>query len=401
MDFLAGTLLFVFLVGGNIGTIRWRKKKQDADILFFCLIWTCICLIFYFSSIEISYGSYYFLLPLLYLAFFLGVYFKNKTRLLNGMLFNVLIIVFGIYMVYNVNLTASPVSFALLGGLALVIIIGLLLFGFISLLIFLYLNSLVVLKREAHSLANMLTLLLAIFLTLFLIYNFFISKLIPDWLTSLLAALPFIMGYFILIFFNFFSVSILYQFNHPKPDQDYIIVLGAGLLKGEIVSPLLAKRIDAAIKFYQHQINVSGKHPKIIMSGGQGVDENIPESVAMAQYANQNGIPEEDILLEDQSTTTLENMKFSKKIMDRRSPLPYKVIFTSNNYHIFRAGIYAHQAGLKADGIGAKTALYYWPNAFLREYIAIIALHRKRHLVVCGLIVVLSISLSIISFFRS
>lgn len=85
--------------------------------------------------------------------------------------------------------------------------------------------------------------------------------------------------------------------------------------------------------------------------------------------------------------------------MDQLQPLPYKVIFTSNNYHIFRAGIYAHQAGLKADGIGAKTALYYLPNAFLREYIAIVALHKKRHFIICGLIMALFIFLSVMSFF--
>ncbi len=101
----------------------------------------------------------------------------------------------------------------------------------------------------------MLTLSLAIFLTFFLVYDFFIAQRLPEWLTSLLAALPFMMFYFALVFFNFLSVSILYQFNH-KPNQDYIIVLGAGLLNGDSVSPPLAKRIDVAIKFYQHQLKV-------------------------------------------------------------------------------------------------------------------------------------------------
>ena len=119
----------------------------------------------------------------------------------------------------------------------------------------------------------------------------------------------------------------------------------------------------------------------------------------MATYAKEKGIPESDILIEERSTTTLENMQFSKEIMDTSQPVPYRVIFTSNNYHIFRAGIYARQAGLKADGLGAKTALYYLPNAFLREYIAIVALHKKRHLIVCGLILAFFVFISIMSFF--
>lgn len=82
----------------------------------------------------------------------------------------------------------------------------------------------------------------------------------------------------------------------------------------------------------------------------------MPEAIAMKQYALAKGIPERDILVEANSKTTLENMRFSKELMDQQTGGPYRAIFTSNNYHIFRAGLYAKQAGLKADGIGAKTA---------------------------------------------
>ncbi|BCA85405.1 membrane protein [Enterococcus saigonensis] len=398
MNFLPEILLAIFLVGGIFATIVWRKKKPDPDIVFFCLVWTCICLIFYFAGIELLNGGYFFIFPLAYLAIFLWSYFKNKARLLNGVLFNILIFVFGFYLIYNVSMTSSIVAFGLL-GLAALFLASVLVFGFVSLIIFLYWNALIVLKKESRSLANMLTLLLAIFLTFFLVYDHFIAQRLPDWLTILLAALPVIMGYFALVFFNFLSVSILYQFNHPKPNQDYIIVLGAGLLNGDTVSPLLAKRIDVAINFYHHQIKVAGKHAKILMSGGQGHDEKLPEGAAMAEYAKAKGVAAADLLIEDQSTTTLENMRFSKRIMDQLQPMPYKVIFTSNNYHIFRAGIYARKAGLRADGIGAKTALYYLPNAFLREYIAIVALHKKRHLLVSILILALFVFLSVMSFF--
>ena len=90
------------------------------------------------------------------------------------------------------------------------------------------------------------------------------------------------------------------------------------------------------------------------MSGGQGADEKVPEAIAMKQYAMEQGIPERDILVETNSTTTLENMLYSKEIMDQQMKGPYRAIFSSNNYHIFRAGLYARQAKLKANGIGAK-----------------------------------------------
>ena len=50
--------------------------------------------------------------------------------------------------------------------------------------------------------------------------------------------------------------------------------------------------------------------------------------------------------------------------MDSLRPEGYHAIFASNNYHIFRAGMYADQAHVKADGIGSHTAFYYLPNAF-------------------------------------
>ncbi len=109
------------------------------------------------------------------------------------------------------------------------------------------------------------------------------------------------------------SISVIYQFNHPRYDQDFIIVLGAGLLNGEKVSPLLAQRIDKAIAFYHLQFRAKKTAPRLLMSGGQGSDEKIPEAVAMKEYAVSQGIPESEILVEANSTTTYENMKFSKR----------------------------------------------------------------------------------------
>ena len=67
---------------------------------------------------------------------------------------------------------------------------------------------------------------------------------------------------------------------------------------------------------------------------------------------------------------------------------PYKCIYATSNYHLLRAGIYARKAGLKINGIGAKTAFYFLPNAILREYIAYIYVYFKQNIVfgVLGLI---------------
>ncbi len=79
-------------------------------------------------------------------------------------------------------------------------------------------------------------------------------------------------------------------------------MLGSGLINGEIVPPLLQARINKAIQFYKAQKSRNVKSTKkIVMSGGQGPDELLPESVAMKMYALTQGIPDDDILVEAHS----------------------------------------------------------------------------------------------------
>jgi len=153
-----------------------------------------------------------------------------------------------------------------------------------------------------------------------------------------------------------------------------VIIHGAGLLDGNRVSKLLSDRIDKAIDVYS-------KDPSptiLIPSGGQGGDETVSEAEAMAEYIRAKGIPESDILLEDKSTTTLENLQNSKELIDSREGRKYTALVTSN-YHVYRALRYCRIIGLKCTGIGSHVALYYWPSALIREFAAI---HReKKHLI--------------------
>ena len=70
---------------------------------------------------------------------------------------------------------------------------------------------------------------------------------------------------------------------------------------------------------------------------------------------------------ECESTNTLQNMEFSKKLIEQRTS-EGKVAFSTTNYHVFRGGMLAGQAGLQAEGMGSKTKWYFWPNAFVREF---------------------------------
>lgn len=198
--------------------------------------------------------------------------------------------------------------------------------------------------------------------------------------------------YLLLTFSNFVLSAFLYQLYSPLRRQDYIIVLGCGLLHGSEVSPLLAGRIQRAWKVYRCQVKRGQKPPVLVMSGGQGADEVLPEAQAMKAYAVRLGVPEQDVLTESASKNTWENMLFSKQLIQSREPAEkrLRILFSTTNYHVFRAGLYAKQAGLPAQGIGAKTKFYYWYNAVLREYLAVFVMHKKANAVCIAILLLLA-----------
>lgn len=389
--------LFIFFVLGLVLIPIWNKtRKEKGSWLLYELGWFGICFLIYILQLEVKAGSYLIGIPLAFLGIFFFLYKKEKRKLSNGLLFNVFLVSFGGYL----GLLAIQTQDSLLILFLVSVLFGLLLLalvGLYALIIFLYWNALIVWRKEGHSLANLLTLFLAVGLTALLILDYVSGHFLPSWMASLFSIIPILLGYFAIVFYNFLTISILYQFNRPRYNQDYIIVLGAGLIDGKRVPPLLGNRIEKAIQFYNKQKKKNKKALKLVMSGGKGDDEHLAEGLAMKQFAMEKGIPEEDILVEANSVNTLENMRFSKEIMNADfGSDKYHTIFTTNNFHLFRAGLFARQAGLKADGIGAKTAFYFLPNAFLREFAAIVLMRKKRHMLICGTIVVLILLMSLL-----
>ena len=129
-------------------------------------------------------------------------------------------------------------------------------------------------------------------------------------------------------------------------------------------------------EFWKEQRQRTGKTAVFVPSGGKGSDEIIAEGEAMKRYLLEQGIPEEYILAETNSTTTYENMKFSKELIEKINPSA-KIAFSTTNYHVMRAGILACKAGLEAEGMGARTKWYFWPNALLREVVGMFAYRPK------------------------
>ncbi|EPF15646.1 TPA: YdcF family protein [Bacillus thuringiensis] len=343
---------------------------------------------------------YFGIIPLILFIIFLISYLKDPRKIINGFLFNSFVCFFLLFcVIISVNSSSDVLRYIIiLPILALLIMLP---FGIVALMFGLFLNARILMKREGRRFTNCLTLLAALGMLFFMLLPIINpASLVSSHLEPIFAAISLISFYFFIHLSNFLSAYFLYQFNRPRRNQDFIIVLGSGLINDK-VPPLLASRINKAIDFYWKQVAVNTP-PTIIFSGGQGPDEGLPEAEAMQNYAVEKGIPIEHTVQENRSVNTYQNMLFSKEIMDSLKPEgKYKSIFTTNNFHLFRAGIYARQAGLNSQGIGSKTAFYYWPNAMIREYVAIVVMGRKRHMKICGTILGFAVFVSVLSFIFS
>ena len=252
--------------------------------------------------------------------------------------------------------------------------------------IFLIHNGIVMILREGFRIPNLLSLAFGILIGIGEVATFFwlmgdsvatMEQMAHPGYKALLLVSTIVsvsVIYLSVSFLIFMVYSLFLQIIPRKKDFDYLIIHGAGLINGDKVSKLLAERIDKAIEVYQKDPTP----PIMIPSGGQGSDETISEAEAMARYLKEKGIPEDKIILEDQSTTTFENLENSKAIIDSREGPKYTALVTSN-YHVYRALRYCRRVGLDCTGIGSHVAFYYWPSALIREFIAVHA--EKKHLI--------------------
>ena len=156
----------------------------------------------------------------------------------------------------------------------------------------------------------------------------------------------------------FFVVIGIFIVKDKKDDiipesAQYVIVLGAGL-QWETPSLILESRLIRAREFLQN-------HPEsvAILSGGQGADESISEAEAMRRYLTQNGVANDRLWLEEQSTSTSENFAFSRNILeeklDLRQEQPLEIVIITSDFHLYRAKFLAKRNNLIGYSISCPT----------------------------------------------
>jgi len=152
-------------------------------------------------------------------------------------------------------------------------------------------------------------------------------------------------------------------YNKPKTENT-VVILGCKVRNG-VPSLMLKKRLDAACIYLE-------KHPDVpvIVCGGQGADESISEAQCMFEYLTSHGIASGRIYQDDTSTSTLENLENAKKIITEQDWLP-EITIVTDGYHQLRAANIAHDIGLKASAVSARTSWYLVPSYWVREWMGI------------------------------
>lgn len=326
--------------------------------------------------LQVSFGIF-----LVFLGVFAGVMLREPRSLWSGVSFFIMLLGLGALLLVTVAVYSQWLADhegLLWALLILAAVAGLFVLAFPLLLLFLFLiEGVRVVRHEGLSPGNLLSLVFAGLWFGFL----FLWPVVGVWekgsLGTALYAIVSFSAVYMLSLMAMYALSALLNLLHLRKSRglDYIVVLGAGV-DGDRIPPLLAGRIEKGM-----DLLARNPRARLILSGGQGPGENLPEGEAMAAYAIGRGVEPGRVLRETESANTEENLRFSWALMEGEAP---RVAVVTTAYHVFRALLIAKGLGLRCVGFGARTKWYFTLNALLREFAGYIRLTRKRHLWVVG-----------------
>lgn len=145
-------------------------------------------------------------------------------------------------------------------------------------------------------------------------------------------------------------------------DTDYAVILGAEV-QGDQPSAILRERLDMGLKFMQEYPDAI-----VIVSGGQGGDEQLPESQVMYNYLESRGADMSRVYQENRSRNTRENLKFSGELAEKLGLDRTKVTIITSEFHLARTKYIAQSLGMTAEGLASKTSDWFLRlNYYLRE----------------------------------
>ena len=158
--------------------------------------------------------------------------------------------------------------------------------------------------------------------------------------------------------------AMMYGSSRTPENGSTVVVLGCQVL-GDRPSTALRGRLDTAYAYLKENPGA-----RAVLSGGKGSNENISEAQCMFNYLTEKGISAERLFMEDKSTSTDENIRFSKKIIDENG-LDQNIAIITDWYHEFRASVICDRNGINSGSIPSSIPTYITASLVTREMIAI------------------------------
>ena len=267
----------------------------------------------------------------------------------------------------------------------------------IVLSIYAIITNAILIKKEGFRYQNMLGIFLGVLSligllgsqTIYMITSLVVTSSVGHVIKSFVdILLNSTLSYFYTIIIATLYCNVVASRHVPSYDKDFVIILGSKIKEDGTLTPLLKGRVDKAIEFGKKQYENTKKEIYYIPSGGKGHDEVIAEGDAIQKYLLKQGIDKKYILVENNSTSTIENMKFSNEIILKKKK-DAKICFSTTNYHVFRSGVIANECGIDCEGMGSKTKWYFYTNALIREFIANLFQEKRRHI---GILLIINLS---------
>ena len=168
------------------------------------------------------------------------------------------------------------------------------------------------------------------------------------WLTRILAGLLAVFLLLTVVTGVWLGVSLG---GADEPEAEFVVVLGAGV-NGTVPSAALRERLEAAQRYMEEYPNAI-----LILSGGQGNNEDITEAACMYRWLTERGADPARLRMEPEAASTEENIAFSLDLIEREFGVrPEKLGVISAEYHLLRASLLAKQAGVETVCYPSRTA---------------------------------------------
>ena len=134
-----------------------------------------------------------------------------------------------------------------------------------------------------------------------------------------------------LTFGGLFGAVMYGSYDHISGDPQIMIILGCQV-KPWGPSILLQDRLNEALAYLEEHPDMT-----VVVSGGQGFDEPMTEARAMADYLTEHGFPAEQILLEEKSANTAQNLRYSCALLAEQGyDTTEDILVVSNGFHLTR-----------------------------------------------------------------